>query len=415
MSDAPIVRGSGGPAPRHAGAPESEDWAARAAAAVAGLTSTRSKTPEAMFGGPGAGGATHCLRASGATVTTADERSLLDWTMALGAVSLGYGHEAVAEAVARAARDGGVGPLPPVAEVRVAERLAAAYPGAESARFFKTGAEAVAAAVRLARVATGREAIVHCGYHGWLDGATTGAGVPAAVAALWRPVPFDDVGALEAAVRAARPAAIVLEPVVERAPSVEWLRCARGLADEVGTVLVFDEIKTAFRLARGGAAERWGVRPDLAVLGKALANGHPLAAVVGRRAVMERVRETWVSSTLATEFGALAAAEAVLDVWERVDVAGHIARVGSIVLEGLTQQVSPSVRRSVGPSVCGLPCMWFLRFDDGELERRFLLACLRRGVLLKRGPYNFPSLAHGEGEARQTLAVVGEAVAEAAA
>ena len=108
--------------------------------------------------------------------------------------------------------------------------------------------------------------------------------------------------ALERAVREAAPAAIVLEPVIEGAPSRMWLRAARNLADSTGAVLVFDEIKTAFRLARGGAAERWNVHPDLGVLGKAMANGFPLSAVVGRADLMARVEETWVSSTLATEF-----------------------------------------------------------------------------------------------------------------
>jgi len=346
------------------------------------------------------------VRSSGCRVETADGLTLVDWTMALGAVALGYGHPHVVEAVARAARDGGVGPLPPTLEVRVAERLAAAYPGASQARFFKTGAEGVAAAVRLARAATQRDAIVYCGYHGWLDGPTAGAGVPADVAAHWRSVPFGALGALSAAVRAARPAAIVLEPVIEQAPPVEWLAAARRLADEAGSVLVFDEIKTGFRLARGGAAEVYGVTPDLAVLGKALANGYPLAALVGRADLMARVRETWISSTLATEFVSLAAADAVLDVWEREDVAGHIAGVGKAMLDGLWDVWSRK------PELAGIPQMWFYRFEDAERERRFLLACARRGFLLKRGAYNFPSLAHGEAEVKATLAAVHDAWVE---
>ncbi len=382
------------------------DLASRATRAVAGFTSTGSKGPEAMFGGPG--GPTHMASASGARFVTADGASLLDWTMALGAVALGYAHPAVVEAVERAARDGAVGPLPHVLEIEVAERLCAAYPGAELARFLKTGAEAVQAAVRIARAATGRERVVHSGYHGWLDGPTTGTGVPQAVAALWTTVPFDDVPALEEAVaRGGRPAAILLEPVVERAPSAEWLAAARRLAGD-GTVLIFDEIKTAFRLAAGGAAARWHVRPDLAVLGTALANGFPLAAVVGRADLMGRLRQTWVSSTLATEFTALAAARAVLEVWSGTDVAGHIAEIGRAMLDGLAPLAG-------GPrlTVCGLPEMWFLRFASGDVERRFLLSCVRHGVLLKRGAYNFPSLAHERPAVEETLTAVRAALAEA--
>ncbi|MFI5207690.1 MAG: aminotransferase class III-fold pyridoxal phosphate-dependent enzyme [Gemmatimonadales bacterium] len=374
-------------------------WATRAADAVAGFTSTRSKGPEAMFKGPG--GPTHMVRAAGCRVETADGRKLTDWTMALGAVSLGYGNPRVTRAAVRAARDGAVGPLAPTLEVRVAERLAAAYPGAKQARFFKSGAEAVACAVRLARVATGRESVVHCGYHGWLDGPTSGAGVASGASALWHAVPFDDIAALETAVREVRPAAIVLEPVVERAPLIAWLRAARSAADASGAALIFDEVKTAFRLARGGAAERWGVRPDLAVIGKALANGFPLAAVVGRADLMARVRETWVSSTLSTELVALAAADAVLDVWERQDVAGHITRIGSRIMAALDQALEGGEAR-----LLGLPEMWFLRFADSDIERRFLLGCVEQGVLLKRGAYNFPSLAHTERDVKRTMAAV---------
>jgi glutamate-1-semialdehyde 2,1-aminomutase len=376
------------------------DWARRAADAVAGFTSTRSKAPEAMFGGPG--GPTHLVRAEGARVWTTDGRELLDWTMALGAVGLGYGHPAVVEAVVRAAHDGGVGPLPPALEVEVAERLAAAYPGAERVRFLKTGAEAVQAAVRLARVATGRDRVVHCGYHGWLDGPFGGAGVPRPVAETWTPVPFDDLPAAAAAVRAgARPAALLVEPVVERAPSAGWLAGLRALADAAGAVLIYDEVKTAFRLARGGAAERWGERPDLAVVGKALANGFPLAAVLGRADLMARVRETWISSTLATEFVALAASRAVLDVWDGTDVAAHLADVGGRLMDGLHLL---GVRGRF--EALGLPEMFLLRFAAEDEERRALLGVAERGVLLKRGAYDFPSLAHGPADVAATLAAL---------
>jgi glutamate-1-semialdehyde 2,1-aminomutase len=385
------------------------DWARRAADAVAGFTSTRSKAPEAVFGGPG--GPTHLVRAEGARVWTTDGRELLDWTMALGAVGLGYGHPAVVEAVVRAAHDGGVGPLPPALEVEVAERLAAAYPGAEQVRFLKTGAEAVQAAVRLARVATGRDRVVHCGYHGWLDGPFGGAGVPRPVAETWTPVPFDDLPAAAAAVRAgARPAALLVEPVVERAPSGVWLAGLRELADAAGAVLIFDEVKTAFRLARGGAAERWGVRPDLAVVGKALANGFPLAAVLGRADLMARVRETWISSTLATEFVALAAAGAVLEVWDGTDVAAHLADVGGRLLDGL-HRLGGRGRFEV----LGLPEMFLLRFAAEDEERRALLGVAERGVLLKRGAYDFPSLAHGPADVAATLAALAAALAADAA
>ena len=344
------------------------------------------------------------VRASGCRVETADGRTLLDWTSALGAVSLGYGHPHVVEAAERGVRDGAVGPLPPALEARVAERLCGVYPGAEQVRFLKTGAEAVQAAVRIARAATGLRAVLHCGYHGWLDGPTQGVGVPPGSADLWVHLPYDDPVALEMSARGARPAAIVLEPFIERPPRPDWLKVARGVASESGAVLIFDEVKTAFRVAQGGAAQVSGVTPDLAVLGKAMSNGFPLAAVVGRADLMARVRETWISSTLATEYVSLAAADAVLDVWEQTDVAGHIAKVGKELMDGLPWRLGDLA------TVTGEPAMQFIRWKREEHERAFLLACAERGLLLKRGAYNFPSLAHGPAEVAETLAIVADVV-----
>src|SRR5256714_7744577 len=242
--------------------------------------------------------------------------------MGLGAVALGYGHPDVNRAAERAIGAGVAGPLPPVLEEELADALAMRIPWLERVRFLKTGAEAVAAAVRLARVATGRELVLGCGYHGWLDwcqGATDG--VPAGVRALFAELPFNDVAAARQMIRDRGPrlAAVVIEPLVVTEPSREWLEMLRVETARAGAVLVFDEIKTAFRLAIGGAAERWGVLPDLVVLGKALANGFPLAVVGGRADLMEHAQRTWISSTLATEAVALAAARATLAVFERDD------------------------------------------------------------------------------------------------
>ena len=265
-------------------------------------------------------------------------REYVDYVMALGAVALGYGHPAVNRAAGEAIAEGVVGPLPPEREEMLAEALAQRLPWLERVRFLKTGAEAVAAAVRLARVATGRTRVLGCGYHGWLDWCQGGTeGVPADVRALYAELPFNDASAARELIRAAgdRLAAVVIEPLVVHEPSREWLETVRAEAERAGAVLIFDEIKTAFRLAIGGAAERWDVRPDLAVLGKALANGFPLAVVGGRADLMDLVSRTWISSTLATEAVALAAAQATLAVFAAEDVCGHLHRVGTRLLHGL--------------------------------------------------------------------------------
>ena len=321
---------------------------------IPGFTSTGSKRPDALFGaGDEPGVPRRMTRARGCRVWDADGREYLDYVMALGAVALGYGHEAVNRAAQVALDAGVVGPLPPVLEAELAEALARRMPWLERVRFLKTGAEAVAAAVRLARVATGRELVFGCGYHGWLDWSQGRAeGVPAGTSAVFAELPFNDAAQARGMIRDAgsRLAAVVVEPLVVSEPSREWLETLRAETRRVGAVLVFDEIKTAFRIAIGGAAERWGVQPDLAVLGKALANGFPLAVVGGRAELMEHAHRTWISSTLATEAVALAAAQATLAVFEREQVCEHLALVLRPVADRSQRRVRGAVRRHVAGS-----------------------------------------------------------------
>src|SRR5574341_669475 len=311
-----------------------------------------------------AGVPSRMARAGGCRVWDAAGREYLDFVMALGAVALGYGHPEVNRAAQDAIAAGVVGPLPPQLEEELAEALARRIPWLERVRFLKTGAEAVAAAVRLARAATGREHALGCGYHGWLDWCQGGAmaGVPAGTRALYGELPFNDPARARAQIRdlGDRLAVVVVEPVVVAEPSREWLEVLRAETERVGALLVFDEIKTAFRLAVGGVAERSGVAPDLAVLGKALANGFPLAAVGGRADVMAGVAHTRILSPLAPGRGAPAAARATLDVFEREDVCGHLHRVGTRLLHGLHELQRRHADAITG--VAGIAEMCFLHY-----------------------------------------------------
>jgi glutamate-1-semialdehyde 2,1-aminomutase len=377
---------------------------------VPGFTSTGSKRPDALFGpaapDEGEGLPTRLTRASGCRVWDASGREYTDYVMALGAVALGYGHPEVNRAAEQAMAAGVVGPLPPVIEEELAEVLAIRIPWLERVRFLKTGAEAVAAAVRLARVATGRERVLGCGYHGWLDWCQAGEGVPAGTRALYAEIPFNDVEASRQLIRDAgdRLAAVVIEPVVVIEPTQEWLETVRVESARVGAVLVFDEIKTAFRLAIGGAAERYGVRPDLAVLGKALANGFPLAVIGGRADIMAGSARTWISSTLATESVALAAARATLEVMVRDDVCGHLHRMGTRLLHGLHRLHRKHADLVTG--VGGVAEMCFLHFASENISRDVARGCVARGLLFKRTAYNFVSMAHDEGTVDRTLDVL---------
>ena len=179
------------------GAVESQAAHLRAAAAVVGGASTGSKRVEALYGQGDPSGPTHFTAAHGCTVVAADGVSYTDCTMALGSVALGYADPGVTRAVIDAVRQGNVAGWSPLLEVVVAERLCEVIPCAERVRFLKTGAEATAAAVRIARTATGRTRVVGCGYFGWLDWSSDAAGVPSAVRADYVGVPFDDITALD--------------------------------------------------------------------------------------------------------------------------------------------------------------------------------------------------------------------------
>lgn len=378
-------------------------WAQRAIGVLPTGASTGSKRPEALYGSADALGPTHYTQAVGCRIVDPDGNEYIDCTMALGAVALGYAEPNVTRAVVDAIAAGNVSALSSYHEVELAERLCGIIPCADKVQFLKTGAEGMAAAVRIARTYTARDIVVGCGYFGWLDWCADDAlGVPAGATSVFRRVPYDDIEALEQAVSyaGARIAAIVIEPVIERLPSKEWIDRARALATETGAVLIFDEIKTGFRLATAGYQQYAEVVPDLAVFSKAMANGYPLSVVCGHRDVMDAAKRTWISSTLASEASALAAASAVLSWHNTADVCESLASIGKDTRASISAAIDASGIEGV--STDGLDSMWLLRWDDPARETRFLELAASHGVLFKRGAYNFPALAHDE-EAIQAI------------
>ena len=387
------------------------DWLTRARAVLPTAASTGSKRIEALYGAADAAGPTHYAQAVGCRVTDVDGNEYVDCTMALGSVALGYAEPNVTRAVVDAIAAGNVSGLSSYLEVDVAERLCGIIPCADKVQFMKTGAEAIAAAVRIARTYTNRDLVIGSGYFGWLDWSSDdAAGVPQGTRQSFRRVAWDDLAALEAAVSAAGNAlaAIVIEPVVERLPSLEWIRRARELATASGAVLIFDEIKTGFRLKTGGYQAHVDVVPDLAAFGKAMANGYPLAAVAGDRDVMNAARRTWISSTLASEASALAAAAAVLSWHDQADVCDSLWSIGAEMRNAVRHAIEAAGIQGVSDD--GIDPMWLLRFDKPERERRFLELAAENGVLLKRGAYNFAALAHDEDAMRDLEAGVSGAL-----
>ncbi len=383
-------------------------WSARALAVIPGGASTGSKRADVLYGAEAAAVLpTHMTRAWGCRIETVDGRELVDCTMALGAVAFGYADKQVNAAVIDAISLGNVAALSPRLEVEVAEQIVDVVPCAEQVRFLKSGAEATAAAVKLARAATGRSTVIASGYFGWHDWSNPGVGVPAGAHADVVHVPFDDVVSLRNAVQRAGSdlAAIIVEPLVHQVASRAWLQLARDACDAVGAVLVFDEIKTAFRICTGGVQELLGITPDLTTLGKAMANGFPIAAVVGKRDIMDVARTAWISSTLASETAALAAAQAVIHRHSQVDVCASLARTGNLMQQVVAEALAHTAFRPDGP-----PVMWRITGGDGAQLDRLVAAAALEGVLLKRGAYQFPSLAHDA----PSLETIHHAVARAA-
>lgn len=316
----------------------SEQWWARAERVIPLGTQTLSKSPTQFVRGA------HPIfieRGRGAHLWDVDGNEWVDEPMALGPVLLGYAEPVVDEAVREQLARGITFTLMHPLEVEVAERIVALCPGVDAVRFAKSGSDAVSAAVRAARAVTGRDVVLVGGYHGWHDwfiGSTTrSAGVPKAVAELTVPFRFNDLDHLARQLEtcAGGAAAVVLEPCGASAPAPGYLQEVVDLAARHGAVSVFDEVITGFRLAPGGARQRYGVEPDLSCYGKALGNGMPIAAVGGRRQVMTAFEEVFFSGTHGGEALSLAAARAVLDTVADGRVLADIEARGRRLMTGV--------------------------------------------------------------------------------
>ena len=285
-------------------------------------------------------------RGQGSHVWDVDGNEFVDFPMALGPVILGYAEPVVDEAIRAQLERGITFTLSHPLEADVAERIIALCPGVEAVRFAKSGSDAVSGAVRAARALTGRDLVLAGGYHGWHDwyiGSTTrDLGVPKAVRDLTLAFRVGDLDHLRALFEqhSGDVAAVVLEPSGAEVPAPGHLQALVDLAHEHGALAVFDEVITGFRLARGGARERYGVIPDLSCYGKALGNGMPVAAVGGAWSTMGIFEDIFFSGTHGGETLALAAARAVLDTIADGTVLADIEAKGTALRAALQAAVA---------------------------------------------------------------------------
>jgi glutamate-1-semialdehyde aminotransferase len=359
---------------------------------------------------------------AGAYITDPDGNRYLDMLLGYGPMILGHACKPVDDAAMERQRAGFCLNLPQAVLVELAERLTELVPSAEQALFFKTGSDATSAAIRLARTHTGRSKILRCGYHGWHDWCLPGdPGVPRAVTDSVLGFTYNDTDQLREQLKAhpGDVAAIILTPVGHdfdaqiEPPAEGFLESVRNLADEHGAVLVFDEVRTGFRLSLGGAQAHYGVTPDLTALGKAMSNGYPVSALVGRRGVMAAAQSTFISSTYFPNGLSMAAAKATLDVLQRDKVLEHIERTGRQLAAGLAEVVAET---GLPVTLSPYPQMPFLYFDRGlepdqDARRdRFYASLARQGVFAHPRHHGFLSWRHGDRE----ISVLLEAVRSAA-
>lgn len=344
----------------------------------------------------------------GAHVHDIDGNIYIDYLQGLMSNILGYCDPDVDLAIATQLGRGFSYSLPTLLEGELAERLIRLVPCAEMARFGKNGSDATTAAIRVARAATGREHVAVFGYHGWHDwyiGSTTrNAGVPERVRKLTSAFSLNDANALDAALTA-RPndfAAVILEPGGATPLAPGFLQRLREITERNGAILIFDEIVTGFRAGLGGAQERHGVVPDLACFGKAMSNGMPLSALVGRRDLMMLLEEVFFSGTSGGEALSIAAAIATIDKIEREHVPMRLEALGA----ELENECNASIEQHDLGSILsfGGEAWWpRLKITDPPVESNLLTSLLRQefvaeGLLLAAG-LNL-ALPHENGEIR---------------
>jgi len=414
-------------------APTNQELYCQAKSLIPGGTQLLSKRPEmyAPEQWPAYYRETH-----GCEVVDLDGRRYVDMsTMAVGACLLGYNDPDVTRAVVGRVQAGSMCTLNNPEEVELARLLVELHPWAEQVRYARTGGEAMAVAVRIARAATRRDRIAFCGYHGWhdwylaanlepdgetdrLDGhllpGLQPLGVPSKLAETALPFRYNDLDGLAAIVseHGDQLTAVVMEPTRHVDPSPGFLEGVRELCDRIGAVMVFDEITAGWRFALGGAHLRYGVDPDIAVFAKALGNGHPAAAIIGRTAVMQAAQESFISSTYWTEGVGPVAALATIRKMQTVDVPRHVEAIGRRFQEGLLETAR---QEGVPLTAHGHPALTTIQFEHPQataLGTLLTVRMLAHSILAGSGFY--VSLAHTDRHVDAYLAAAREVFVELA-
>jgi glutamate-1-semialdehyde 2,1-aminomutase len=419
----------------------SSQWFRRASEIIPGGVNSPVRAFRAVGGEP-----FFVARGKGCRIHDVDGNEYIDYVLSWGPLILGHAHPSVIEAITAAAREGTSYGAPTPAEVELAEAVRGFFPSMEMLRFVNSGTEATMTAIRIARGFTGRDLILKfegC-YHGHGDsflvkagsgvatlGLPNSPGVPAELSRLTLTASFNDLEAVERIFEAhrGRIAAVIMEPVIGNGgfipPDPGYLQAVRRITQQDDALLVFDEVMTGYRVAPGGAQQRFGVEPDLTTLGKVIGGGLPVGAYGGRRDIMEQVAPIgpiYQAGTLSGNPIAMAAGLAQLRVLRETDPFEMLEARANRLVNGLVSLIRDGGMAAQGGA---LGSMWGIFFAEQPVRsfaeaqrsdvprfRAFFQECLRRGVFFAPSAFEagFLSTAHEESDIDETLERVAEAV-----
>ena len=361
----------------------------------------------------------------GCRLTDVDGNEFVDFLCGYGPIILGYREEEVDDAVCKQIKEKGFCfTLTQKFQNTLAQKLTEIVPSSEMSIFLKTGSDATTATIRIARAYTGKIKVMRCGYHGWHDWCVEmKGGIP--------PKFYEDVFEFQynrldqlkelMATHGDETAAIIMTPFGHpnhqkmQEPNPGFLEGARDLADKYGAVLVYDEIRTAFRLRMGGAQELYGVTPDLTVLGKAIANGYPISVVTGKKDVMMAAEsKLFISSTFFPNSKGFVAALKTIEILERDKVLENIWEKGDRFIEKIRALLD---KYDVGAELTGVAPMFYITFEKDETgaykgkRKDFYTQLIRKGFFFSPYHHSYISFRHTEEDLNLTLTAIEESLA----
>mgnify|MGYP001554199199 CR=1 FL=1 len=352
-------------------------------------------------------------KGKGCHVWDVDGNEYLDYVMGVGPLSLGYNYPKVNDAIKKQLDKGIVFSLVNPLEVEVSELIKEVIPNAESVRISKTGADVTSAAIRAARAYTGRTKVLGCGYHGWHDWYISvtdrNKGIPEGIKQLSFTINYNDIESLEKSLDADI-ACVIMEPTVFDPPKPGYLEKVKELCEKNGTVLIFDEMWTGFRLALGGAQEYFGVTPDLATYSKACANGMPVAFITGKKEIMQVFEnDVFFYTTFGGEALSLAACKATIEVMKEKKVQEYLFAKGKVLKQGILDLIKKH-------DISYLNLIGFeprtLLIIDGSAGNVLEIKSLMQQEMIKRGilwaGYHNISFSHTDKDIDYTLKVYDE-------